>query len=345
MRTIVVGGTWGTSPKKSSVIEKLASLLKSEEVYNGIGDISLFPNHPDGDLIIWMPDISNENKKHYPIKKPGAVLVCSKVMRDGYSKVDAVTRIFSMHGNAVIAVSRLGPVFCFELIDALGNTWFKGESIPELADAISLFYLFTKDAVRISSKWVKSDVQMIDDDYESISKLLSINSTLKDSIMNQCGSRFFGNISTRCQNLFPTSRIKNGIYVSPRNCDKAKLAPEDMILCTMGNGTVLYHKEIDIKPSVDTPIQIGVYDERPRLNFMIHGHAFLKKGGYPFYTRETENYCICGDMKEKDEILKIIPDGFNHGIINLRNHGFLAFSNELSNMETMFKTAKWEMTK
>jgi hypothetical protein len=309
-------------------------------------DLSDLPMYPDGDLIIWMPDIPNEEAKHYPIKSGGAVLICSKVMRDGYSKVDAVSRIFKMHGNAVIAISKQMSLYNFELIDALGNTWYNGTDLQELSCAISIFYLFTKEAVRVRSKWVPLKIRKSSQDLNNLSRILSVNATLKDSIMTQCGSRFFGNISTRCQNLFPTVRSKTGIYVSPRNSDKSEIVPDDMIFCTTENGYVQYYSDgADIKPSVDTPIQIGVYGERPRLNFMIHGHAFLKVDSYPFYTGKTEKYCLCGDMKEKDEILKIIPDGFNNGIINLMNHGFLAFASRPEEMEVMFKLAKWEMTK
>jgi len=345
MRTVIVGGTWGINHKRSSIVDKLSVLFDTNELYNGMPGLSDLPMYPDGDLIIWMPDIPNEEAKHYPIKSGGAVLICSKVMRDGYSKIDAVSRIFKMHGNAVIAISKRMSFYNFELIDALGNTWYNGISLPELSDAISIFYLFTKDAIRVQSTWVPMSLRMSDENFDNVLGLLAINDTLKDSIMTQCGSRFFGNVSTRCQNLFPTIRAKTGIYVSPRNSDKSEILTEDMIFCTMENGVVRFYGDKNIKPSVDTPIQIGVYEERPRLNFMIHGHAFLKGNSYPFYTGETERYCLCGDMKEKDEILKIIPDGFNNGIINLRNHGFLAFSDTLKNMEMMFKLAKWEMTK
>ena len=51
-----------------------------------------------------MPNIDNEEEKQYPIKKKGSVLICSKVMREGYKPIDAISRIFKMQGNAVIAI-------------------------------------------------------------------------------------------------------------------------------------------------------------------------------------------------------------------------------------------------
>ena len=102
---------------------------------------------------IWMPNISNEEEKHYPMKHVGAILICSKVMRDGYTMVDAVSRIFKMHGNAVIAITydKAEGIYVMELIDALGNTWYKGSDLGGLATGIMSFVAFTKSARRIQT--------------------------------------------------------------------------------------------------------------------------------------------------------------------------------------------------
>lgn len=39
-----------------------------------------------------------------------------------------------------------------------------------------------------------------------------------------------GNLSTRCQRLFPTQRTNNYMYVSPRNTDKERLSANDFVL-------------------------------------------------------------------------------------------------------------------
>ena len=55
---------------------------------------------------------------------------------------------------------------------------------------------------------------------------------------------------------------------------------------------------------------------------MIHGHAFIKG------TPTTEHYYVCGDLREFDDVQKIIGST-NYGVINLKNHGFLIYSNDL----------------
>lgn len=79
-----------------------------------------------------MPNISNENIKQYPKKSIGNVLIVSKVMREGYTDIDAINRIFKMHENAVIAIYNDSNIFRFKLIDALGNVWYDGTDLENI---------------------------------------------------------------------------------------------------------------------------------------------------------------------------------------------------------------------
>lgn len=319
----IVGGNFDTeNGKKSSVISKLGENFNNASIYNG-GNINNIENifadngFKESDLIIWMPNIQNETPKNYPNKKRGSVLICSKIMRDNYTRVDAISRIFKMHGNAVIAITKDQNIFTFELIDALGNTWYKGSQLNKLSDKILEFYSFTKSAIRLPSIKISTDS---DDNIEnySLEEFIGINKELQYKIETSCGNRFFGNISTRCQKLFPSLRY-NSIYVSPRNSNKKSLTTLDMVKCFLHNNTVFYYG--NNKPSVDTPIQLAIYDKYPNINFMIHGHAKVKNAP------TTSNYCLCGDFNEVNEISELIDDTSSYGIINLKKHGFLIYAN------------------
>jgi hypothetical protein len=136
MKTLIVGGNFGDAPKKSSIVDKISNKFIESFNING-GKLDDLPFKIDSDLIIWMPNISNETKKQYPFKSVGNVLIVSKVMREGYTRLDAVSRIFKMRGNAVIAIYK-EDIFRFELIDALGNIWYNGSDIKNLTDKIKL---------------------------------------------------------------------------------------------------------------------------------------------------------------------------------------------------------------
>lgn len=153
MKTLIVGGNFGQA-KTSKIIDEISKYISESssefEMLNG-GEIGNLPKYLDSDLSLWMPNIENEEQKHYPIKKQGSVLICSKVMRNGYKDMDAVSRIFKMHGNAVIVIYKDKKPFVLRLIDALGNEWYNGSSLEELSRYIMLFYNWTKQAVRINT--------------------------------------------------------------------------------------------------------------------------------------------------------------------------------------------------
>lgn len=336
-KVMIVGGNPDTE-KRSKIIDILHNAflinkndINSLELYN-----SRLPKDISGsNLIIWMPDISNEKPKDYPVKDKGAVLICSKVMRPGYGEFDAISRIFQMSGNAVIAIYTDNPKKAiFKLIDALGNTWCETADIQELYGAIIQFFEWTKTSIRKSlhnqplDKLPLNITDIFNKNSEALKKFIEINNILASSVQTAVGKRFFGNLSTRCMKLFPSTRSNDYIFVSPRNVDKLKLTTEDFIIINLSDFSYFGER----KPSVDTPIQCFLYNKYPEINFMIHGHAYL--AGAPF----TENYFPCGDMREAKEILSIWNDA--PACINLKNHGFLITSKTLIEMEELINSAK-----
>lgn len=67
----------------------------------------------------------------------------------------------------------------------------------------------------------------------------------------------------------------------------------------------------DNKPSVDTPIQIRMYDKLPNINYMIHSHCYIKNAPY------TKNALPCGAIEEVDEILNIIKESYDNDYLNI----------------------------
>lgn len=321
MNVLIAGG--GANGKESGVINKIKEALsKCAEgkytVYNGTLPTDISGN----DLVLWMPDISNDEEKNYPVKDKGAVLICSKVMREGYTKLDAVTRIFRMHGNAVIAIYKQPNYpFEFELIDALANIWYRGYDIDKLCLKITALYDWSKAAIR---KSVPKAYGLEPVKITPIDDFISINHNLAYKVAAQCGNRFFGNLSTRCTKLFPSRRDGEVIAMSPRNADKRTLTTDDMIQIIDGRYIG------DRKPSVDAPVQLAVYETMPEINFMIHGHATILAGP------TTNAYYPCGDMREVPETVGLLKKG--HNAINLRNHGFLLATKTLDEMAILEET-------
>jgi hypothetical protein len=332
MKKMIVGGDFKTLSKVSSVVTKIAYFLAGEEnsenrqtnlkLFNGgkpedLENISVAGN----DLIIWMPNIDNEVAKHYPKKDVGSVLICSKVLRDNRDELDAITRIFKMNGNAVIAIIP-GEKFTFKLIDALGNVWYNGKSIMELVDAIWRIYAWTKASIRTRTE--KGEFNNYRIDSVNLVKLAELNKIVADKFEVSCG-RFFGNSSTRCAKLYPSGHNADYLFVSARNIDKKRISNEDFVPVKYHEGKIIYRG--DRKPSVDTPIQASLYNKFPNIKYMIHGHSYIK--GYPY----TDNYFPCGDVREAHEVTNFITG--DYGCVNLKNHGFLLYANSIENLEKL----------
>jgi hypothetical protein len=319
IKMLIVGGTFSQLSgeiKKSGVISKIQSQLSSNNdvlvnCLNG-GFVSSLDNLEveKYDLVLWMPNIDNSYVKKYPKKGLKSIMIVSKSDRGDGSDISAINRIFNMRGNAVILVSKSEhhvSSYSFKLIDALGNTWYNGDDIQHLCCVILQFYNWNSGMIR---KSIEPNT--------NLNRLVCLTSIVADKF-ELCYSRFFGNCSTRCGKMFPSTRF----FFSKRNTNKMRLTIEDMIYVDEKSGYVCS----DNKPSVDTPVQIEIYKEKPEINFMIHGHSYIKKA--PF----TEKYFPCGDLREVDEVLKLIHS--NHGYINLLNHGFIIYADTIDNLEKL----------
>ncbi len=338
--TLVVGGVWDDmGGKPSKVIVKLADELQAARVRNG-GDVHELPRDVRGyKLVLWLPHVDNDWEKIYPVKGRGAVLVGSKVMRQNTTKADAVTRIFAMRGNAVIEVRLdLGTgKYHFHLVDALGNYWEEESAgIDDIARAVMGLYDWTSSSIRVPTRQADAwptDVQL------TLNRLMECNRLVAAQVQNAIGERYFGNISTRCQKLFPGVRLPEDypdrMLVSPRNSDKRHLSVSDMVMAAPRAHDALVGG-LDYwgprKPSVDAPIQAALFNCLPDVNFFIHGHAYVK-GAPP-----THDYFPCGDMRETSAVLALIQSDRCHshcGVINLKNHGFLIYAKTIEGLREL----------
>lgn len=319
-KTIIVGGNIKDN-KPSSIINKLSVNLKTHKIYNGI-----LPNGIKGyELVLWFPDIPNEEAKDYPKKDSGATLILSKVMREDTTEFDAISRIFKCGANAVVCIYKDKPkTYRFLFLDALGNKWTNTNSIEHLVKTINKFHLWSKSQIRVSYKNVIDPIMQ--EDFEK--EFIELNRIVANKVENSKGARYFGNISTRCMQMFPTSRSKIGgnCYIfSPRNSDKKKLTEKDSIMIT----PPLYYG--NRKYSVDSPCQVEIYQRYLDINYMIHGHAYIKGATF------TNHYYPCGDLRELSELFDKMDNGIR--IINLVNHGFLLMAKDLDELKTIIHSS------
>ena len=179
------------------------------------------------------------------------------------------------------------------ILDPLGNTFYEGFDIEEMVNALLKRVFFLKQMHRMGSVKV-GQIDMPELDPTFLECVKDYAETFHNLIQAQT-TRFLGNCSTRCMRGFPSERIGDLIYVSKRNVDKRYIDKDAFVPCKLEDGKVHYYN--DNKPSVDTPIQLSLYEKLPNINYMIHSHCYIKDA--PF----TEQVVPCGALQEINDLI------------------------------------------
>jgi len=164
-------------------------------------------------------------------------------------------------------------------------------------------------------------------DYAEIFASVIFNTKEREQI-----KRFLGNASFRCPKGFPSFREGKYVFVSRRNVDKTHITIDEFVPTYLKDNKVYYLGEN--KPSVDSPVQLHLYEMLPNIKFMLHAHVYID--GAPF----TNEVLPCGALEETNEILDIVKnskDGLNtnFAIINLKGHGCLIMSDDVNKIESV----------
>lgn len=360
-KILFVGGTWDLDGgKSSSIVQKFASALGNVELYNGgnYNDLENILEHvKDYNIVLWWANVPNDLPKVRDVKEINykTMLVSSKNNTyDRYTFQDLLQRSFALKSNLVIEFKLIDKIYQMRLFDPLGNVWYEGTDIKSCADELIKRLIFIKSIKRestVSSEenngalaWffnmfkqemyhdeedvvipIKEDFLRIVKDYAT--KLAEATFETKDV------KRFLGNASFRCPKGFPSFRKGKYIFVSRRNINKEYITIDDFVPVYLDDNKIYYHG--DFKPSVDTPIQVRLYNKLPNINYMIHTHCYIKDASY------TDVALPCGAIEEVDEIINTIKKNYDNDlnrdfyVINLKGHGSIMMSNEPKRLENI----------
>ncbi len=357
---IIVCGSFddkGGKPSKymAKIIDAFMFSTKflSIDVINGgtLVDIDkAFDRAYSANVILWFANIVGENdrlKERFNLLKENnqsAILFISKNNLDNrYSEIHLIGRCLKAHAQRLLEITADNKLysrklFIARLFDPLGNIY--GGYNGRINNSTDVGRLLSKhidnllNITRIRSKSIgEHKIVSHSDDINRFCELSRVVGIRLHQVMQTefNSHRFFGNVSFRCENGFPAINNDGLIYVSPRNVNKQELMADQFIACEIDSSFVRYYGSR--KPSIDAPIQIELFKKHPELKFMLHGHAYLN--GAPF----TEKILPCGAIEEVNEIEEIIKINTTNDIhvVNLRGHGFLIASNNVSIMEEFFK--------
>ena len=232
-----------------------------------------------------------------------------------------------------------------KLFDPLGNVWYEGSDIKEccqkLMDRLNFIKRITRESTVSSEENIGALAWFFNMFKEEMYKsqntpVVPIKNTFLNIVKQYASKfaeatfetkyvkRFLGNASFRCPKGFPSFREGKYIFVSKRNVNKEFIGIDEFVPVYLEDEKIYYCG--NSKPSVDTPIQVRLYELLPNINYMIHSHCYIE--GAPF----TENALPCGAIEEVEEILKLLEKDYDDDfykdfyLINLMGHGSIMMS-------------------
>lgn len=345
---LFVGGTFDDSldGRPSSVCDKMIDVLYTYCMSNNINFVfqnggnfteikNILNSVCDYDVIFWFPNISNDKIKFRNIKElnPRTILITSKRNDDNkYNYSQLINQSLNLKSNLFFEFSKKSNnLFNIKILDPLGNLFYDDISIEDSILTAIYRVEILSNMTRVNSCQIGEAVEIPDktDFFDLVRNYAEVFHELINPDINV--TRFLGNSSFRCQRGFPSFRGSNDlIYVSRRNVDKRFIDKDNFVRVKYNKSNNMINYWGNNKPSVDTPIQLMLYDKYPNINYMIHSHCYIKGAGY------TNKIIPCGAIEEVNEITNILEtDSFNFYTINLLGHGCLVMSNNVGKMKNI----------
>ncbi|MCK9429336.1 MAG: class II aldolase/adducin family protein [Candidatus Omnitrophica bacterium] len=329
---LLVTGDFNNIGKSSYFGECIYNELKNQyrdiDFYNG-GQLyildQIINNISKYKTIIWMPNIDNSIDKYLPkikVLNKKCLLVTSKRNdNDKYSTFEIIERMFKNHSNLCIVINKQKE-YNFKILDTLGNIWINTDTISGMSLMLIKLINYISNLSRVESVNVNfnSNINIEPKFLDIIHSYGDIFKTKINGVINK--ERFLGNISTRCMFGFPSYKLNDMIFVSQRNINKETLDSTGFVPVQLLEDKVFFSGFN--KPSVDTAVQIRLYNYYKNVNYIIHGHIYTDSGYI------TDKYIPCGYVEEFNEIINIIPDNnASNFSVNLIGHGCLILSKNL----------------
>lgn len=306
--------------------------------YNDLGKVQedLLAIKPDA--VLWAADVPNDMPKIRDIKAilPHTMLIMTKNnTTDKYDIEDIIQRALAQKANLLLEFRPKDDCghYPMRLLDPLGCEWSCTSDITATVDAMLDRLTFLSDMTRQSTIQDLDEVGVcLPDQPDFFETVRTMAPRFAFAMAGEDAhriDRFLGNASFRCVRGFPSMRSSQDgwIFVSRRNVPKDHITREDFVPVKFDSqlNQIIYNG--CNKPSVDTPVQVRLYNALPRINYMIHGHVYLRNA----YT--TDNAVPCGALQEVEEVLSLLR--YRYGSldlsdyrINLKGHGCLIMTNE-----------------
>lgn len=317
------------------------------------------------DIIFWFPYIENSEEKLRNIKElsPESLLITSKRNDNNkYSFQELLQHALMLKANMTFEFSiRNDGRFNIRVFDPLGCEYYNGtdsndaimnclkrikflmnitrqRTTPAPEDkSLILSYYFDRFAEQMESSDKNPEIRP-SPEIENFINIVKDHAEVYQKLMGKIDiQRFVGNASMkippqvgRCAKGMPSFKDKDFIFVSKRNIDKQFITIENFVPVYMKDDKI-YFCGPD-KPSVDTPIQIRLYQWLPNIRFILHSHNYIKEAAF------TRTSMPCGAVEEAAEIIRTIKQNY-HSLnekfyaLNLLGHGAIILAHDANDIK------------
>jgi len=216
----------------------------------------------------------------------------------------------------------------YSVIDPLGNTFIDDSKNIEIV--ISTILTRIDELLkyhRARSECKGSAAYYSTNNLDNINLFLKIireySNIFQDFLVTGNENRYLGNASFRCNEGFPSFRNGNTIYVSARNINKSIMQLKDFVPVELDFKNVVKYFG-DKKPSVDSPVQLKLYNYYKNVNYILHSHCYIDG------VIMTKNIMPCGVLEEFDEVIKRFPNTKQYNFcLNTKGHGSIILAKDV----------------
>jgi hypothetical protein len=286
----------------------------------------------DVDAVLWFADVPNEYPKFVEGIKarwPRLYLVTSKRNLDhAYGRSEILGRALKTKSNLLVEITGSRDRVEATIWDPLGSIYCLEETdVALVAEALDKRLRRLAEFTRVSSEQAGDKIQAPVD--EAFYGLVRDQAERFHEIIHGVGhERMMGNASFRCAKGFPSVRSGNLIFVSRRDIDKRYISPENFVAVDADSADPVRYYGPE-KPSVDTPIQVRLYQHYSRVRYMLHSHTYIESAPH------TNEPVPCGAIEEADQVIALFPDSDKADFaVNLRGHGSIVFASSLAGLDT-----------
>jgi hypothetical protein len=339
MKALLVGGNFDKEEGKSSKIFTIISSAFISDWYENGHDfylmnggnfselVDLMDEIKDFDVALWFPNIPNDEEKiikEFKKRNKKLLLVSSKNnTQNKYNISQLLQHALKNKANLFVEFTKQEERYLARLLDPLGNQFGDTtENMKEIGQRITDRVNELLQFTRIGSQNTGPAIEVPNDEkfFSAIRKHAEI---FHELIYGETEiSRFLGNSSFRCMNGFPSMKNSQMIFVTKRNLDKSLLNQNGFVCVKNNEDRVFYYGED--KPSIDTPIQIRLYNYYSNLKYILHSHCYIESAPM------TDQVIPCGAIEEFDEIIELYSDNEAVNIcVNLKGHGSLVLADNV----------------